>query len=109
MLYKFILTFFLLCNLFLVFSQETTLIYGKITDGSGNIVFMANISVEGVLTGTISDKNGLYELRLPANTDLIIIYSCIGFETIRYLFRGSSGLRTQLDQVMAVSYKTLQE
>jgi hypothetical protein len=107
--YKILLTFFLILNFFLVSSQETTVIHGKLSDGSGNAVFMANISVEGGTTGTISDKNGLYELHLTANTDLVIVYSCIGFETIRYIFKGSPGTRTQIDQVMSVSYKTLQE
>jgi hypothetical protein len=107
--YKFSLTLFLICNVSLLFSQETTQIFGKITDGNGNAVFMVNISVDGNTLGTISDKNGMYELRLPANTELIINFSCIGFQTIRYSFKGESGIRSQLDQVLAVSYKTLQE
>jgi CarboxypepD_reg-like domain/TonB-dependent Receptor Plug Domain len=109
MRYKFLLTFLLLNNAFLLFSQETTTLFGKITDGSGNAVFMVNISIEGGSLGTISDKNGRYELHIPTNTDLTIIYSCIGFQTIRYPFKGSAAMRTQVDQVLAVSYKTLEE
>jgi hypothetical protein len=109
MLYKFPLTLCFIFNISLMLAQETTTLFGKITDNSGNALFMVNISVEGVSVGTITDKNGLYELQIPSNTELTIIYSCIGFQSIRYPFKAITGIRTQADKTLAVSYKTLEE
>ncbi len=109
MRYKLLLTIALVSNALVLFSQETTTIYGKISDSSGNAIYLANISVEGGTLGTSSDKSGLYELRLPANTEIRLNFSCIGFQTIHFSFKGSAGQKSQVDQVLAVSYKTLQE
>jgi len=109
MRYIFLITIALICNVSQTIAQETTVIYGKISDSTGNVVYLANITIEGEKTGTTTDKNGAYELKLPANTDLTINYSCIGFQTIHLNFKGAAGQRIQLDQILAVSYKTLQE
>ncbi len=40
-----------------------------------------NLAVKGTPVGTTTDANGKYELKVPANADLIILFSFVGYET----------------------------
>ncbi len=56
-------------------------ITGKITDKDGLAVFLANIAVKGENIGTMTNASGSFDLRVPANENLEIVVSCVGFRT----------------------------
>lgn len=57
--------------------QKGDAVSGKVLDVSGNPIIGASILVQGTSTGTITDLEGNYSLRVPDNTVLVI--SSIGF------------------------------
>lgn len=80
---------YLNCILFLVlnsigFSQEIVL-QGKITDTNNTTLPYVNIGIPNKNTGTVSNQNGVYLLKIPAkikDSDTVI-FSYIGYKTIK--------------------------
>ncbi|NCC73001.1 MAG: TonB-dependent receptor [Sphingobacteriia bacterium] len=56
------------------------IVKGIITDNKNKPLELVNVSVMGISGGTISDKNGNYNLTVPADTPLLLVFSFIGFE-----------------------------
>lgn len=58
-------------------------IYGYVTDSENRGVELANVAIAGTATGTTTNKNGYYEL-LFAHCDTVeLVFSMIGYTTIR--------------------------
>jgi hypothetical protein len=73
------------------FGQNEAIIYGTTTDEKQQPIEYASISVLGLTGGTYTDKYGKYELKVPANTNLIIKISYIGFESDSIKLKLKSG------------------
>ena len=76
-----------LLTLFLVsigFSQETIL-KGKITDTKNASLPYVNIGIPMKNTGTVSNENGVYKLKISPNTSKndSVVFSYIGYKTIK--------------------------
>ena len=63
----------------IVFGQ--TQISGKITGENNEPIFLANIAVKGMNLGTMTDKDGLFILRIPPRVNLEVIVSCVGYKS----------------------------
>ncbi len=63
----------------LTISAQIAVVEGKVTDSLNNPVDLANIAVIGEKTGTTSDKKGFFKLDVPANKEIVIGISFIGF------------------------------
>jgi hypothetical protein len=61
--------------------ESTAIITGKIIDENRQSIDLVNISIEGKPGGTSSDMHGNYRISIPANTDITIIFSFIGYKT----------------------------
>lgn len=70
----------LISQFFNVSAQNSARILGTITDAKKNPIEFVTIQVKGSTDGTISDKNGFYSMDIPANKELKIIFSFVGFE-----------------------------
>ena len=77
-MYKWLLLVLLLLFSILGYSQT---IHGQITDGQNKSLPAVNISILNQSNGVSSDKDGKYNLEIPANRSVIITYSFIGFQT----------------------------
>lgn len=76
------LLFFLLINSTLTaFSQKKAVVYGTVKDEEGKLFPLVTISIKGTNTATKTDEQGYYELRVPADTNLIIQYAYIGYQS----------------------------
>lgn len=64
------------------FAQQdgSAIIKGVITDKKNNPVELVNISVMGIPGGTTSDRNGRYEISIPADTTVLVVFSFVGFQ-----------------------------
>ena len=73
----------LLLALFLLFSilGHSQSINGYITDEENNRLPSVNISILNQSNGVSSDINGKYNIKIPANRSVVIVYSFIGFQT----------------------------
>lgn len=80
-------------NCQVAFSQQLgeAKLKGKIKDQKGKPLELVNISVFGKPGGTISDKQGNYELLIPANTPSLVIFSFIGFEKQEFSINAKRG------------------
>ena len=52
---------------------------GKVTDHNNQILPGSNIVIKETLDGTSTDKNGIYNLKIPPNRSIVIEVSFIGF------------------------------
>ena len=55
-----------------LFSQQTGVIFGKVTDSTGKPVFNANITLPEHEGGTTSSKEGKFEMKVPANKPIVV-------------------------------------
>ena len=58
----------------LLAQKDDAMIYGKIIDDDNNVIELVNIAVMGTSYGTSSNSRGQYELVLPADTALEVVY-----------------------------------
>jgi len=75
----YLLSFFI-SLFFNAFAQHSSKISGTITDAKGEPIELATIQIEESTQGTITDKKGFYSLDVPANQEINIVFSFIGFE-----------------------------
>ena len=62
---------------------EEVRIYGYVLDSDNRGIELANVYVEGTTNGTTSNKNGYYDLTVAMEDTIVMVYSLIGYETIR--------------------------
>lgn len=86
-------------------------ITGKVTDGNGEAIPGATVSVLGTTIGTATDLDGNYSLTVPDGATLV--FSFIGFETQRIAVGGRSIIdvtlmedMAALEEVVVVGYGT---
>jgi len=61
-------------------AQGTGKLLGKITDAQGNPLEFVNIAISGSAAGASTDAKGNFELTIPANKDVSIIITSIGYD-----------------------------
>ena len=58
-------------------------LFGYVLDSDNRGIELANVYVEGTTNGTTTNKNGYYDLTVEMGDTIIMVYSMIGYETIR--------------------------
>lgn len=66
----------------LTFTLIQAQIKGRITDTSNNPIPYASIIQQNTYNGTSSNENGFYDLTVPKNGDITIVYKSIGYKTV---------------------------
>jgi hypothetical protein len=98
--YKFLLFFFLVIYSFA--SQAQTIVKGKITDAnSGDPIPFVNIIFQGTTTGTTTDFDGNYSIKLSTKADSIVA-SYLGYKTKIKKINPGSGIQVinfQMEEV----------
>lgn len=85
---------FLFCSWQIILAQKT--ITGTVTDAKdGSSIPGVNVVVKGTTTGTITDLNGAYSLKLPANAQELE-FSFLGYETKEIVIGNQSVINTTL-------------
>ncbi|MBW8325674.1 MAG: TonB-dependent receptor [Prolixibacteraceae bacterium] len=77
-------------------SNNATL-FGKITDGTGKPIELANVSLKNSTIGTISNRDGEYLLRIPAKRSITIVFSIIGYQTVEKVIHATEEQRLELN------------
>jgi hypothetical protein len=81
-------------------------IKGKIFDENKNPLSGVNVYFDGTTIGTISDKNGSFNLRYDTKSNGILAISFVGYQTEYY---SSLDLKNELNIKMSLSQSTLKE
>ncbi len=102
-----ILTLILGLSVLFSFSQEKAVVFGTVKDEGGKAVEYANVAVTGYAGGVATDSRGRFELSVPADTELTLVVSFIGYEKRMFRVFLQPGQREQLDVVMEISAEQL--
>jgi TonB-dependent starch-binding outer membrane protein SusC len=79
-------------------AQQFFDVRGVVTDAFGEMVGV-NVLVKGTTTGTVTNLDGFYEIRVPANATLV--FSFVGFRQLEYVITQSQTLNVFLEPDMA--------
>lgn len=71
---KYALTILLLLFCLSTFSQQTIMLKGSVKDESGALLPGASIHIKGTKTGTITDLNGSFLLKVKSNDTILVSY-----------------------------------
>jgi hypothetical protein len=74
---SFVIYFIVINN---VLSQNNATVKGVVKDNEGNVLGATSISVKGLTIGTITNDQGLFNLKIPANQDIILVFSRLGYK-----------------------------
>lgn len=95
-------------------AQQERTIKGAVTDSAGDPIIGANVKVKGSALGTITDLEGKFNLKVPANAVLEV--SFIGFATTQIETGNMTTLNIilkedteMLDEVVVVGYGTMKK
>ncbi len=100
---------FFRCLPALAYLQESPVVYGQITSAGGDPVFLANIAILGTPHGTVTNEKGIYELIVPADEDLILVISYLGYRQEEVSLMLSPGERLELNRVLEETMQDLDE
>ncbi|MGV8095915.1 MAG: SusC/RagA family TonB-linked outer membrane protein [Mangrovibacterium sp.] len=87
--------FFLICGGFLCllllpgWLAAQNLVKGTVTDESGGVVVGASVAIKGTTIGTVTDRDGNFNLNLTPDQKILIV-SFIGYETTEVAVNGQS-------------------
>jgi len=98
-----IIIVFVLFTLIKVNGQESAVVYGTITDTRSQPLELVIIAVMGSPGGNISDRNGNYEITVPADIEITIAYSFVGYNTQRATLILDPGEREEINLIMTIS------
>lgn len=68
---------------FPTFAQMAGTIKGVVSDSSGKPLEGVAVGIEGSPTGTLTEKNGNYQLTIPAGEPMTIVFSSLGFHMVK--------------------------
>lgn len=84
MKHRFFSIFCCLLFTFLVSAQTKVRIYGYVIDTNNRGIELANVYFENTSVGTITNQNGYYELITEMRDSATIVYSMMGYQTIKH-------------------------
>jgi TonB-linked SusC/RagA family outer membrane protein len=95
-----------------ILAQRT--VTGKVTDENGEALIGASVLVKGTTTGTVSDVDGTYSVRVPEGSD-VLVFSYTGFTTQEVTLGASNVVDVVLlsgvaiDEIVVIGYGTQQK
>lgn len=96
--------------------KEIITIRGVVTDQQKQPLPGVTVRIKGLTMGTVTDKNGRYELSIPKIDNLILVYSFIGMETVEMKYTGAWQLNVTMkeevkaiDEVVVTGYQEIKE
>ena len=108
MRFRILVIFF--CHLtFLAGAQETASVSGRVIDENQSPIFLANVAIPGTPYGTVTDQEGLFIIEIPANEDVVLTISYLGFETVSVNLRLAPGEVHEMRQMLRERVQNLNE
>jgi hypothetical protein len=95
--YSYLLLFVLLVPFISAYGQSNALVRGKVTDGDGKPLELVNVAVVGTSIGTSTSGDGTYQIRIPADTTIIVDFSFVGYDRQQFQVTLTGGAVRELD------------
>lgn len=105
---KFIYTFCILFLPFVLFAQTKVRIFGYVIDTDNRGIELANVYFENTTIGTQTNQNGYYELITDIKDSATLVYSMVGYETIKHTIKPNKHI-LQISVELRATDKELQE
>lgn len=83
-----------------VAAQEKASIFGKVTNDKYAPIELVNVAVLGTTNGTTTDNNGYFRLNVPANQEITIVFSFIGYQKVTHKITLSPNESRQMNQII---------
>jgi hypothetical protein len=99
--------YFLIINC--AISQDKATISGIVKDNDGNYLTSTSVSVKGLSLASITNDRGQYNLLVPANEDVIIIFSCVGYKDSEDTINLTSNQIFTLEKVLELKPRQLED
>ena len=97
----------LCCMPVLAKTQETAFIDG--TDENQLPVFLANVAIPGTPHGAVTDQEGVFRLEVPANKEITLTISYLGYESVSLNLLLQPGETHEIRQVLREKVQNLNE
>ncbi len=97
---RYILLIIIVGIVFTATAQERALVTGKVKDERGKALELVNVAISGLPGGTSTDAKGRYKLTVPANTEVIIAFSFVGYQMEVEQINLSPGEEKQINKVL---------
>ncbi|HXS37259.1 MAG TPA: TonB-dependent receptor [Flavipsychrobacter sp.] len=108
MFQKLLATTTLLFSFLFSYAQQAT-ISGLVKDEQGKPIDQATVAVAGTDIGTHTNEKGYYLLQVPAQKNITIVFTYVGFETLKKPVSFKSDETRTWDVVLKVQATTIQE
>jgi hypothetical protein len=60
-------------------------------DQDNNPIEIANVRIQGQITGTVTDLRGHYSLTVPSKDSVVLVYSMLGYNTKKRVLKNPKG------------------
>lgn len=105
-----LLPFFLLLGASgLLAQRNNATLFGKVTDETGKPIEIANISIKNSTIGTVSNRQGEYLLRIPAEKPVVIVFSIVGYQPVERNITAEEEQRYELNVVLTETNQEIGE
>lgn len=104
--FQFRLLFIILVQVFIASSssaQEFAEVFGQIRDAKNQPVSLVNIAIAGQTGGTVTKADGSYSLKVPANREITLVISFVGFNAEKVKVSLKNGERKELSRRLTES------
>lgn len=104
-----IIFLFVLIHTGLQAQNSTAILTGKVLDANGKPIDLANISIKNSAFGTVSNSNGIYQLKIPAGKTVTVVYSIIGYQTVEKTIKANDRQKVELSISMKQTDQEIDE
>jgi len=99
------LLLFLILSLPLLGISQNATIKGVVLDDQQQPIY--NVSIKADNTGTTTNENGFYELKIPANTNITLVFTHLSHKRIEATFNLKSGEEIEFNPVMKIEVEQI--
>lgn len=72
-------------------AQDKGTLHGVVRDSLDQPIDLANVTLLGTSTGTMTDETGSYEIAVPPGPSFTVVISCVGYKTKEFAVRLDAG------------------
>jgi len=106
MIKKILFIFAIISHLFTIAQKQ---IFGKVTDEKGNAIEMVNVIILKTGKGTLTDKNGNYNINVNSDTNIKISFSLLSYKKEDITIKSINNLKYELNISLAEKVNELEE
>jgi TonB-linked SusC/RagA family outer membrane protein len=103
-------------NAVLIKPIPPVVIKGRVTDDKGKSLDGVSVQLKGTSIGTSTNANGEFEINIPDNSSMVLVFSFVGMQSQEVNVRGKSGLNIllqpkelQQQEVVVLGYTSLRK